>query len=113
VRSPCTFDSTWCTVLDIFRGPATDAGPDTQLPGELSLKAFGVMGLRAYDGTFKPDVRPDGSRRGALPGNLEGRRAPLEPLQFCREHGPSLISASRVALPERMRHNTSQALYTS
>ena len=53
---PCTFDSTWCAVLDIFRGPATDAGPDTQLTGELSLKAFGVMGLRTYDGTPKADV---------------------------------------------------------
>lgn len=53
---PCTFDATWCAVLDIFRGPATDAGPDTQEQGELALKAFGVMGLRAYDGTVKPDV---------------------------------------------------------
>jgi hypothetical protein len=53
---PCTFDSTWCAVLDIFRGPATDSGADTQLSGELSLKAFGVMGLRTYDGTLKPTV---------------------------------------------------------
>jgi hypothetical protein len=53
---PCTFDATWCAVLDIFRGPATDGGPDAQEQGELGLKAFGVMGLRAYDGTVKPDV---------------------------------------------------------
>ena len=53
---PCTFDATWCAVLDIFRGPATDAGPDTQEQGELGLKAFGVMGLRAYDGNVKPAV---------------------------------------------------------
>ena len=53
---PCTFDMTWCAVLDIFRGPATDSGPDTQEQGELGLKAFGVMGLRTYDGTVKPDV---------------------------------------------------------
>ena len=51
---PCTFDTTWCAVLDAFRGPATTAGPDTQLLGELSLKAFGTMGLRTYDGQKKP-----------------------------------------------------------
>jgi hypothetical protein len=50
---PCSFDATWCAVLDIFRGPATDSGPDTQLLGELGLKAFGTMGLRGYDGTAK------------------------------------------------------------
>jgi hypothetical protein len=50
---PCTFDTTWCTVLDIFRGPASPGPTDTQLFGELLLKAFGTMGLRAYDGTPK------------------------------------------------------------
>jgi hypothetical protein len=50
---PCTFDATWCTVLDIFRGPPTSGTVDTQLYGELLLKAFGTMGLRAYDGTPK------------------------------------------------------------
>jgi len=50
---PCTFDTTWCTVLDIFRGPATTGGADTQLFNELLLKAFGTMGLRNYDGTPK------------------------------------------------------------
>jgi len=50
---PCTFDATWCSVLDIFRGPpATDAS-DPQLFGELLLKVFGSMGLRNYDGTPK------------------------------------------------------------
>jgi hypothetical protein len=53
---PCTFDTTWCAVLDIFRGPANDAGPDTQLLGELTLKAFGVMGLRDYAGAKKTNV---------------------------------------------------------
>jgi hypothetical protein len=53
---PCTFDMTWCAVLDIFRGPATDAGPDTQEQGELGLKAFGTMGLRDYGGNVKPTV---------------------------------------------------------
>ncbi|HEX7671767.1 MAG TPA: hypothetical protein VF395_19370 [Polyangiaceae bacterium] len=50
---PCTFDATWCTVLDIFRGPASLGPTDTQLFGELLLKAFGTMGLRTYDGTPK------------------------------------------------------------
>ena len=50
---PCTFDATWCAVLDAFRGPPTTSGPDTQAAGELDLKAFGTMGLRAYDGTPK------------------------------------------------------------
>lgn len=54
---PCTFDPTWCGVLDQFRGP--DAGPDggvQQFYGEILAKAFGTMGLRAYDGTQKPTV---------------------------------------------------------
>jgi hypothetical protein len=52
---PCKFDATWCAVLDIFRGPASPGNPtDTQLLGELLLKAFGTMGLRNYDGTPKP-----------------------------------------------------------
>jgi hypothetical protein len=53
---PCTFDATWCSVLDVFRGAASDAGPDTQVQGELALKAFGTMGLRGYDGTLKAEV---------------------------------------------------------
>lgn len=53
---PCTFDATWCAVLDIFRGPPSDGGVDTQLQGELALKAFGVMGLRDYYGAIKPSV---------------------------------------------------------
>lgn len=50
---PCTFDTTWCAVLDAFRGPPTTSGPDTQLLGELALKVFGTMGLRHYDGSQK------------------------------------------------------------
>jgi hypothetical protein len=38
------------------RGPASDAGPDTQVQGEVALKAFGTMGLRGYDGTLKAEV---------------------------------------------------------
>jgi hypothetical protein len=38
---PCDFDPTWCTIVDIFRGPAS-AGPDVQFFGELALKAFGT-----------------------------------------------------------------------
>jgi hypothetical protein len=51
---PCDFDATWCSVLDIFRGPPTIGTFDTQLFGELALKVFGTMGLRNYDGTPKP-----------------------------------------------------------
>jgi hypothetical protein len=53
---PCTFDPTWCAVLAFARGPPTDGGTDTQFFGELLFKAFGTMGLRAYDGTLKPLV---------------------------------------------------------
>jgi hypothetical protein len=53
---PCTFDATWCAVLDAFRGPPSPTGPDTQLLGELAIKAFGTMGLRGYDGTAKPHL---------------------------------------------------------
>jgi hypothetical protein len=53
---PCTFDATWCTVLDIFRGPPGAPGVDTQFFGEIILKAFGSMGLRDYDGAPKPEV---------------------------------------------------------
>jgi hypothetical protein len=52
---PCTIDSTWCTVVDIFRGPAS-AGPDAQFFGELTLKAFGTMGIRDYAGAPKGSV---------------------------------------------------------
>jgi hypothetical protein len=52
---PCTFDATWCTVLDIFRGPVSTTATDTQFVGELLLKAFGTMGIRHYDGTPKPE----------------------------------------------------------
>jgi hypothetical protein len=47
---PCTFDATWCGVLDAFRGTGD---PQSQVQGEIVLKAFGTMGLRAYDGTQK------------------------------------------------------------
>jgi hypothetical protein len=50
---PCSFDTTWCSVLDIFRGPASSGAIDTQAFGELLLKVFGTMGLRRYDGTAK------------------------------------------------------------
>ncbi|HEX7663861.1 MAG TPA: hypothetical protein VF407_05100, partial [Polyangiaceae bacterium] len=55
---PCTFDNTWCAVLNQFRGPdpGADASVDTQFFGEVLAKAFGNMGLRNYDGTQKPNV---------------------------------------------------------
>lgn len=53
---PCAFDATWCTVLDIFRGPPGPAGTDTQFFGEIFLKAFGTMGLRDYTGAPKTEL---------------------------------------------------------
>ncbi|HEY4243869.1 MAG TPA: hypothetical protein VGM88_28845 [Kofleriaceae bacterium] len=50
---PCTFDAAWCSVRDQFRGPPPTGSVDTQALGELSLKVFGTMGLRTYDGTPK------------------------------------------------------------
>jgi hypothetical protein len=47
---PCDFDPTWCTVLDVFRGPAVMATPEARFYNEVLLKAFGTMGLRRYDG---------------------------------------------------------------
>ena len=52
----CQQSAEWCTVRDIFRGPPPTGTVDSQLAGELLLKAFGTMGLRTYDGTLKPDV---------------------------------------------------------
>jgi hypothetical protein len=46
----------WCAVRALFRGPPPSGSADTQLQGELLLKAFGTMGLRTYDGTPKPAV---------------------------------------------------------
>lgn len=48
---PCTFETTWCTVLDVFRGPQTAGVPESRFFNEVLLKAFGTMGLRRYDGT--------------------------------------------------------------
>jgi hypothetical protein len=53
---PCTFDRNWCAVIDVFRGPLPTGPVDTQLFGEVLLKAFGTMGLRRYDGTPKPEL---------------------------------------------------------
>jgi hypothetical protein len=53
---PCTFDTAWCGVVDVFRGPPPAGPVDTQFFGEVLLKAFGSMGLRQYDGTPKPEL---------------------------------------------------------
>lgn len=53
---PCTFDDTWCTVLQAFRQAAGNATPDAVFYGEVLAKAFGTMGVRLYDGTPKPQV---------------------------------------------------------
>jgi hypothetical protein len=64
---PCDFDTTWCAVLDIFRGPPSAGAADTQAFGELLLKIFGTMGIRRYDGTPKPQHMMHWSRARALP----------------------------------------------
>jgi hypothetical protein len=53
---PCTFDATWCGVVDVFRGAAPPGTADTGLIGEVLMKAFGTMGLRRYDGAPKPPL---------------------------------------------------------
>ena len=52
----CHQSAEWCAVRDLFRGPPPSGTVDTQLQGELMMKAFGAMGLRTYDGTSKPAV---------------------------------------------------------
>jgi hypothetical protein len=52
----CHQSAEWCAVRDLFRGPPPTGSVDTQLEGELRMKAFGAMGLRSYDGTPKPAV---------------------------------------------------------
>jgi hypothetical protein len=48
---PCDFDATWCSVLEVLRGPAVAGTPEARFYNEVLLKAFGTMGLRRYDGT--------------------------------------------------------------
>ena len=50
---PCSFEKTWCEVLDIFRGAPVAGAPEAQFYGEVLIKAFGSLGLRHYDGTPK------------------------------------------------------------
>jgi hypothetical protein len=50
-QCPCSFDATWCAVLDVFRGQPVVGQPESQFYGEVLLKAFGSMGLRDYTGT--------------------------------------------------------------
>jgi hypothetical protein len=51
---PCTFDATWCQVLDLFRGAPMPGVAEAEFYNEVLIKAFGSMGLRHYDGTPKP-----------------------------------------------------------
>ena len=54
---PCTFDPSWCTIVDIFRGAApANAGPAAQFYAEIFAKAFGTMGIRRWDGAPKGSV---------------------------------------------------------
>jgi hypothetical protein len=55
---PCTFDTTWCTVLTAFSGSPVDGGFDSYYYGQIELKAFGSMGLRDYTGNPKPTTFP-------------------------------------------------------
>jgi len=55
---PCTFDPTWCAVLAAFSGAPVDAGFDSYYYGQITLKAFGTMGLRDYTGNPKPATFP-------------------------------------------------------
>jgi hypothetical protein len=64
---PCKFDATWCSVLDIFRGPASSGAVDTQAVGELLLKIFGTMGIRRYDGAPKTAHYAQWNAARALP----------------------------------------------
>ncbi|HEX8790995.1 MAG TPA: hypothetical protein VF765_08575 [Polyangiaceae bacterium] len=50
---PCTFDTTWCTVLGEISGSPVDGGYDSYFFGQLEVKAFGTMGLRDYAGNPK------------------------------------------------------------
>ena len=52
----CHQSAEWCAVRDLFRGPPPTGGVDTQLEGELRMKAFGAMGLRTYEGVPKAAV---------------------------------------------------------
>jgi hypothetical protein len=47
---PCTFDAGWCQLVSAFRsGGGSD--PMAQFYDEMTLKIFGTLGLRSYDGT--------------------------------------------------------------
>jgi hypothetical protein len=35
---PCSFDARWCAVLEAFRGPVSDGGPDTQARSRHSVR---------------------------------------------------------------------------
>ena len=47
---PCTFDQMWCAIVAAFR-MAGGSDPMAQFYAEMTLKIFGTMGLRSYDGT--------------------------------------------------------------
>ena len=52
---PCTFDASWCAVVDAFRASA-GSDPVDQFFAELMLKGFGTMGLRERDGTPRSPI---------------------------------------------------------
>jgi len=63
----CHQTAEWCAVRDLFRGPPPAGTEDTQLAGELRMKAFGAMGLRTYDGAQKQAVYRRWQQARALP----------------------------------------------
>jgi hypothetical protein len=58
---PCTYSPDWCAIESFFQIYAGG------IQGDLLFKAFGSMGLRAYDGTPKPQVLDAWQAFQALP----------------------------------------------
>jgi hypothetical protein len=54
---PCSFDTAWCAVVDLFRTTAPlGGGTEAAFYGEVLMKAFGTMGIRDYTGKPKERV---------------------------------------------------------
>jgi hypothetical protein len=63
---PCTFDATWCNIVDAFR---QTGGTDemAQFYAEMTLKIWGTMGVRTYDGTQRATTYARWQQARALP----------------------------------------------
>jgi hypothetical protein len=62
----CPFDPAWCAMVQIFRAQG-GSDPSLQFLGEVTLKMWGTMGIRQYDGTPKALVFPEWQRVRAIP----------------------------------------------